>query len=168
MAPHSQASPTLASWTVDFHILYIIYYIYIYIIRRTSFRKCKLTLLTQNVAHAEFKCGQNIENNTQSAKYSTVSVSALLLSFRFRLQVLLSMDTQSSYRRALKPVQEREVAEDWRWPRNEKDGLISGDVLQPRLILSHFKYGYCHLHVPCCPLGWGCFQCNTKFLEKSS
>ena len=29
------------------------------------------------------------------------------------------------------------------------------------IILSHFKYGYCHLHVPCFPLGWGCFQCNA-------
>ena len=51
-------------------------------------------------------------------------VWTLLLSFylhRFRLQVLLSMDTQSRYRRALKPVQEREVAEDWRRPRNERD-----------------------------------------------
>ena len=32
------------------------------------------------------------------------------------------MDTQTTYRRALKPAQEREVAEDWRRPRNERDG----------------------------------------------
>ena len=49
-------SPTLASQMVDFSY-------YIYIIHRTSFRKCKLALLTRNLAHAEFKCGQNIENN---------------------------------------------------------------------------------------------------------
>ena len=29
-----------------------------------SFCKCKLTLLTQNIAHAELKCEQNIEKNT--------------------------------------------------------------------------------------------------------
>ena len=34
------------------------------IICRTSFRKCKFTLLTRNIAHAEFKCGRNIEKNT--------------------------------------------------------------------------------------------------------
>ena len=34
-----------------------------YIICRTSFRKCKLTLLIRNIAHAEYKCGQNIEKN---------------------------------------------------------------------------------------------------------
>ena len=56
-------SPTLVSRTVDFS--------YIYIIRCTSFHKCKLTLLTRNVVHAEFKCGRNIENNTWS-NYSTV------------------------------------------------------------------------------------------------
>ena len=33
------------------------------------------------------------------------------------------MDTQSSSRRALKPAQEQEVAEDWRQPRNETDRL---------------------------------------------
>ena len=33
-------------------------------IHLTSFRKCKLTLLTRNVAHAEFKCGRNIKKNT--------------------------------------------------------------------------------------------------------
>ena len=36
------------------------------------------------------------------------------------------MDTQSSSRRALKPAQEQEVAEGWRWPRNETEL----DVLQ--------------------------------------
>ena len=39
--------------------------IYVYICR-TSFRKCKFTLLTRNIAHAEFKCGRNIEKNTWS------------------------------------------------------------------------------------------------------
>ena len=38
---------------------------------------------------------------------------------RFRLQVLLPMDTHTSCRRALKLAQEQEVAEDWRRPRNE-------------------------------------------------
>ena len=33
------------------------------------------------------------------------------------------MDTQSSSRRALKPAQEQEVAEDWRQPRNETERL---------------------------------------------
>ena len=40
------------------------FFIYIlYIIHRTSFRKYKLTLLTRNVVHAEFKCRRNIEKN---------------------------------------------------------------------------------------------------------
>ena len=39
---------------------------------------------------------------------------------RFRLQVLLPMDTHTSSRRALKLVQEQEVAEDRRRPRNER------------------------------------------------
>ena len=86
------------------------------IIRHTLFRKCKLTLLTRNVAHAEFKCGQNIDFVMHS-KYSTGLVSSPTLEFylyRFRLQFLLPMDTQSSSTRALKPAQEQEVAEDWR------------------------------------------------------
>ena len=33
------------------------------------------------------------------------------------------MDTQSSSRRALKPAQEQEVAEDWRQPTNETERL---------------------------------------------
>ena len=40
---------------------------------------------------------------------------------RFRLQVLLPMDTHTSSRRALKLAQEQEVTEDWRWPRNERE-----------------------------------------------
>ena len=51
--------------------------IYIYIVQRTSFCKCKLTLLTQNVAHAEFKCGRNIEKNTWSLLVSTLPYSSL-------------------------------------------------------------------------------------------
>ena len=48
---------------------------------------------------------------------------------RFRLQVLLLMDTHTSFlRRALKLAQEQEVAEDWRWPRNERATEL--DVLQ--------------------------------------
>ena len=31
------------------------------------------------------------------------------------------MDTQTTSRRALKPAQEQEVAEGWRWPRNEAE-----------------------------------------------
>ena len=42
-----------------------VFHIYIYICR-TSFRKYKLTVLTRNIAHAEFKCGRNIEKNTWS------------------------------------------------------------------------------------------------------
>ena len=91
-----------------------------------SFRKCKLTLLTRNIAHAEFKCGRNIEKNTRSTlPYSSLEPYTSLSEFylhRFRLQVLLPMDTHtSSLRRALKLAQEQEVAEDWRWPRNERD-----------------------------------------------
>ena len=52
------------------------------------------------------------------------SIVALLLSefylHRFRLQVLLPMDTHTSSRRALKLAQEQEVAEDQRQPRNER------------------------------------------------
>ena len=47
-----------------FHIYIYIYYI-LYICR-TSFHKCNLTLLTRNIAHAEFKCGRNIKMNTWS------------------------------------------------------------------------------------------------------
>ena len=39
---------------------------------------------------------------------------------------MLPMDTQSSSRRALKPAQEQEVAEDWRQARNKTEL----DVLQ--------------------------------------
>ena len=45
-----------------------IYNIYIYVCH-TSFRKCKFTLLTRNIAHAKFKCRRNIEKNTWS-KYT--------------------------------------------------------------------------------------------------
>ena len=76
-----------------------IYYVYIC---HTSFHKCKFTLLTRNIAHP----------------------TRLLLSefylHRFRLQVLLLMDTHTSSRRALKLAQEQEVVEDWRRPRNER------------------------------------------------
>ena len=74
-----------------------------------SFHKCKLTLLTRNIAHAEFKCGRNIKMNTWSILYHTLVYKcsrALLLSefylHRFRLQVLLPMVTQGSSRRAFK------------------------------------------------------------------
>ena len=112
--------------------IYIHIYLYIYICR-TSFCKCKLTLLTRNIAHTEFKCGQNIEKNTWSTlPYSSLELSIRLSEFylhRFRLQVLLPMDTHtSSLRRALKLAQEQEVAEDWRWPRNEKQTEL--DMLQ--------------------------------------
>ena len=43
---------------------------------------------------------------------------------RFRLQVLLPMDTHTSSRRALKLAQEQEVAEDRRQPRNERQSSI--------------------------------------------
>ena len=58
------ASPTLACWTVDFSYIYIYIYIYYISAVRTLFRKCKLTLLTQNIAHAD-PCGRNIENNAE-------------------------------------------------------------------------------------------------------
>ena len=55
------ASPTLASWMVDFPYIYIYIYIYYYISAvGTSFRKFRLTLLTRNIAHAD-PCGQNSE-----------------------------------------------------------------------------------------------------------
>ena len=83
-----------------------------------SFRKCKLTLLTRNIVHAEFKCGRNIAKNTWSTlPYSSLEPPRLSEFYldRFRLQVLLPMDTHtSSLRRALKLAQEQEVAEDWR------------------------------------------------------
>ena len=43
---------------------------------------------------------------------------------RFRLQVLLPMDTHTSSRRALKLAQKQEVAEDWKRPRNERQSLM--------------------------------------------
>ena len=42
---------------------------------------------------------------------------------RFRLQVLLPIDTHNSSRRALKLAQEQEVAEDRRLPRNKRQIL---------------------------------------------
>ena len=36
---------------------------------RTLFCKCKLTLLTRNIAHAEFKCGRNIKKNTAWSRF---------------------------------------------------------------------------------------------------
>ena len=57
---------------------------------------------------------------------------ALLLSqfhlHRFRLQVLLPMDTYTSSRRALKLTQEQEVAEDWTAHRETRE--TERDVLQ--------------------------------------
>ena len=50
-------------------------------------------------------------------KRTLVEVSEFYL-HRFRLQVLLPMDTHTSSRRALKLVQEQEVAEE---PRNKRD-----------------------------------------------
>ena len=49
--------------TINVHwkgVLLCLLYIYVYICCTLS-HKCKFTLLTQNIAHAEFKCGQNIE-----------------------------------------------------------------------------------------------------------
>ena len=117
------ASPTLASRTVEFSYIYIIYYISV-VCRSVN---AGPTLLTQNVAHAV-----HVQVRTEYWKiilgpstqlYSSLELLSLNSEFylhRFRLQVLLSMDTQSSYRRALKPAQKREVAEDWRRPRNER------------------------------------------------
>ena len=45
---------------------------------------------------------------------------------RFRLQVLLPMDTQSSSKRALKPAQEQEVAEDRRRPTGTRQSSTCG------------------------------------------
>ena len=84
-----------------------------------SFQKCKLILLTQNIAHAEFKSGRNIKKNTWS-KYSSLE-PYFCQSFTFIALVLLPMDTHTSSRRALKLAQEQEVAEDWRRPRNKRD-----------------------------------------------
>ena len=43
---------------------------------------------------------------------------------RFRLQVLLPMDTHNSSRKALKLAQEQEVAEDRKRPRNERQSSM--------------------------------------------
>ena len=82
-------------------------FIYILYICRTSFRKCKLTLLTWNIVHAGFKCGWNIKMNTWSKYYSTVLLSRPLLLSGFYLHCfglpsLLPMDAHTSSRRALK------------------------------------------------------------------
>ena len=50
----------------------------------------------------------------------------------FRLEVLLPMDTHTSSRRALKPAQEQEVDEDWRWPRNETELGRAAETLEQR------------------------------------
>ena len=42
------------------------------------------------------------------------------------------MDTKSSSRRALKPAQEQEVAEDWRQPRNETELHVLQKLLEQR------------------------------------
>ena len=77
---------------------------------RTSFRKCKLTLLILK----------------RTLPYSSPEPYLTGLEFylhRFRLQVFLPMDTQGSSRRVLKPAQEQQVTEDWRQPRNETERL---------------------------------------------
>ena len=83
-----------------------------------------MTLLTRNIAHAGFKCRQNIKQNTWSKCNLLYSIALLLSGFYlhcFGLQALLPMDTHTSSRRALKLAQEQEVAEDWRRPRIETD-----------------------------------------------
>ena len=42
------------------------------------------------------------------------------------------MDNQSSSRRALKPVQEQEVAEDWRGPRTRQSLLRAAETSEQR------------------------------------
>ena len=90
------------------------------------------TLLTRNIAHTNL-CGQNIEKNTWlNNKDSTTvlkSKRVLLLSSnpdflfqRFRLQVVLKMDTCSNPRRALKSAQEQE---DMWWHRNKRGRVRS-------------------------------------------
>ena len=53
---------------------------YIYYICRTSFRKCKLTLLTRNIPHPKFKCGRNKRTLGQSI---TLPYSSLEPCFTF-------------------------------------------------------------------------------------
>ena len=69
-----------------------------------------------------FTMGETVKRETLGRSSWSVSAFSEYL-HRFRLQVLLPMDTRSSSRRALKPAKEQEVAEDWRQPRNETERL---------------------------------------------
>ena len=90
------------------------------------FRKCKLTLLTRNIAHTEFNSSADRIMKRTLGRSITLPYSSLepLLSefylHRFRLQVLLPMDMHTSSRRTLKLAQEQEVIEDQRRPRNKR------------------------------------------------
>ena len=89
----------------------------------TSFRKCKWTLLTRNIAHVGFKCGRNIKRTLHQSITLPYSIALLLSEFYlhcFGLQALLPIDTHTSSRRALKLPQEQKVPEDWRRLRNER------------------------------------------------
>ena len=94
------------------------------------FHKCKLTLLTRNIAHTEFNSSADRILKRTLGRSITLPYSSLepLLSdfylHRFRLQVLLPMDTHTSSRRALKLTQEQEVTEDQRQPRNERQNSM--------------------------------------------
>ena len=86
-----------------------------------SFRKCKLTFLTRNIAHAEFRCGRNVEKNTSSVTrpYSGLQPSIRLSEFYlhcFRLQVLLPIELKIGD-----------------WLRNERETEL--DVLQAKLLI---------------------------------
>ena len=98
----ARASPTLASWTLNFHI---------YIICHTSFRKCKLTLWIRNVAHADFKCGRNIEKNTWSLPSS---FTFIILGYNFCYPWIprTVLEEPSSQRRNKKSLK-IETAQKW-------------------------------------------------------
>ena len=88
------------------------------------------TLLIRNIAHAEYKCGRNIEKNTWSKWINTRYSRVLLLSLNpefysqsFSLHVLFNMDTQSNPIRALKWAREQEDRRRRRTKETEPDVL---------------------------------------------
>ena len=78
-----------------------------------------LTLLTRNIAHAEYRCGQNIEKVKVEVYRPRVHLQSSNPEFFSVLDTsFFNMDTQSSSRRGLKSVQEHE---DRRRHRNERE-----------------------------------------------
>ena len=56
-----------------------------------------------------------LESVKQSSKCNPTS------KFSHCFTIIIFMDTQSSFRRALKLAQEQEVTENWRWPKDETE-----------------------------------------------